>query len=192
MGYHHFRGSTLSRSEKIQAKIVQLILESSPLRENGGSSIEWELKHSSGVIQFARLLAQKRGEDTELPEIAAALHDIHVIIRGTYDSHAELGAQQARRMLSGSGDFSDSEISGIWEAIASHSRKWEYTNMPLVEIIKDADCLDCFMYGEKVYDYKPEAELAHYYNRIARIRKELSLPPVPYFNRRLDELEEYL
>ncbi|MBN2121788.1 HD domain-containing protein [Candidatus Micrarchaeota archaeon] len=192
MGYHHFRGSALTRSEKIQAKIVRLILGSSPLAEKGESSREWELKHSSGVIAFARLFAQKRGVDTELAEIAAALHDIHVVLEGTYDSHAELGAQEARKMLSGSGDFSDSEISSICEAIASHSKKWEYSNTPLAEIIKDADCLDCFMYGEKVYDYKPEAELAHYYNRIVRIRKELSLPPIPYFNARLDELEEYL
>jgi HD superfamily phosphodiesterase len=192
MAYHHFKGSALKRSEKIQANVVQLILSSIPLKEKGESSMEWELKHSSGVIQFARLLSQKRGADTELAEVAAALHDIHVILEGTYDSHAELGAQEAKEMLFASGDFTAPEISGICKAIALHSKKWEYTNVPLIEIIKDADCLDCFMYGEKVYDYKPERELVHYYNRIVRIRRELSLPQIPYFNKRLGELEECL
>ncbi|MBI2176406.1 hypothetical protein HYU40_03620 [Candidatus Woesearchaeota archaeon] len=58
--FHHFKGGGLSRSERIQRKVVQLLLESELPDEKRESSIVWELKHSSGCCQIGRILAQKR------------------------------------------------------------------------------------------------------------------------------------
>jgi putative nucleotidyltransferase with HDIG domain len=107
-GFHYFVHDGMSRSEKIQAWVVNELLKSSLGQEERESSVQWELKHSSGVIQLARLLANKRGVDEELAVVAAALHDIHVIVHGTYKDHAVLGGRIARKILEVTGDFSSS------------------------------------------------------------------------------------
>jgi hypothetical protein len=49
--FHHFKGNELSRSEKIQRKVVELLLQSNLPDEKRENSIIWELKHSSGCCQ---------------------------------------------------------------------------------------------------------------------------------------------
>ena len=189
MTYHHFIGSDLNRSEKIQAWIVNELLNSKLPNEKRESSIQWELKHSSGVIQMARLLAQKRNVNEELAEIAAGLHDVYVIVNGGYEEHAKRGAPIARALLENSGQFSNTDIEKICNAISNHSDKQVYSQDPLIESIKDADCFDCFFYGDTVYDYKPPEQLKHYYKRIINIRNEFGLPAKKYFNERLTILK---
>ena len=189
MTYHHFIGEVLNRSEKIQAWIVNELLNSKLPNDKRESSIQWELKHSSGVIQMARLLAQKRNVNEELAEIAAGMHDIYVIVNGSYDEHAKEGAPIARKILDNSGQFSQSEMDKICDAIANHSDKHIHSNDQLVELIKDADCFDCFFYGDTVYDYKSTELLKHYYKRIINIRNEFGLPPKKYFSERLAVLK---
>lgn len=184
-GYHYFVHDGMTRSDEIQSWVINELLNSKLPQEKRESSVHWELKHSSSVIQFARLLAQKRNVNEELAEIAAGLHDVQVIVNGTYQDHAKLGAQIAKDLLENSGQFSSDEIKQIEEAIAEHSNKHVYSNNSLVELIKDADTLDCFFYGDKVYDYKKEEQLVHYYKRIVLIRKELCLPEKPYFKDQL-------
>lgn len=190
MVYHHFIGEGLSRAEKIQVWVVDQLLNSRVPNEKRESSIQWELKHSSGVIQLARILAQKRGVDEELAVVAAALHDIHVILEGDYTEHAAKGAEIAKNFLVKSNDFSVNEVDKICQAIAKHSEKQIYSNDPLVELIKDADCLDCFLYTADGYDEKPKNILKHYYSRIINIRHELGLPDEKIYKERLNALEE--
>ena len=189
MTYHHFIGNGLNRSEKIHAWIVNELLNSKLPNEKRESSIQWELKHSSGVIQMARLLAQKRNVNEELAEIAAGLHDLYVIVHGGYEEHAKRGAPIARELLEKGGQFSNPEIEKICNAISSHSDKHLQSNDPLSELIKDADCFDCFFYGDTVYDYKPPKQLKHYYKRIINIRNAFGLPTKKYFNERLTILK---
>jgi hypothetical protein len=176
MTYHHFTGNDLNRSEKIQKLVVDLLLDSKIPNEKRESSIQWELKHSSGAIQIARLLAQKRGVNIEMAEIAAALHDVHVIVNGSYIEHAKKGAEIARKILEESSEFDGGEIEKICNAIAKHSDKHIYDDDELVELVKDADCIDCFLYGDGVYDEKPQEILKHYQSRLVKVRKELGLP----------------
>lgn len=184
-GYHYFVHDGMNRSDNIQAWIVNELLHSKLPQAKRESSVQWELKHSSSVIQFARLLAQKRNVNEELAEVAAGLHDVQVIVNGAYDNHAKLGAHIARDLLDTSGQFSQNEIKQIEEAIAQHSDKHVYSNNSLNELIKDADTLDCFFYGDTVYDYKKEDMRIHYYKRIISLRKELGLPEKPYFKQQL-------
>lgn len=140
--FHHFKGNELSRSEKIQRKVSEILLESKLPDEKRESSIVWELKHSAGCVQIGRILAQKRGLDVELAEIACILHDIYPIVEGKYGGHAKKGAEITRKMLKESGDFSKEEIELISEAVANHSDKQIYSNKPYVELVKDADVFD--------------------------------------------------
>src|SRR3989338_129442 len=184
-GFHYFVYDGMNRSEEIQAWVVNTLLNSKLPQEKRESSVQFELKHSSAVTQFAKLLAQKRGVDDELAAIAAALHDVQVIINGTYKDHAKLGGAIARQLMKDSGNFIEKEIKQVEEAIAQHSDKHVYSNNGLVEVIKDADTLDCFFYGDKVYDYKEDRMVVQYYKRIISVREELGLPEKPYFKEQL-------
>ena len=175
-GFHYFVHDGMSRSEKIQAGVIHELLNSELVQEERESSVQWELKHSSGVIQLARLLAQKRGVDEELAVVAAALHDIHVIVHGPYGDHASRGGRIARKILENSGDFSPSEITRIVRAVENHSDKHVYSEDGLSELIKDADVLDVCLYGERLYDYKPARLRVHYMKRMSAVRAELGLP----------------
>ena len=176
--FHHFKGNGLSRSEKIQREVVQLLLESKLPDENRENSIVWEIKHSSGCCQLGRILAQKRNIDIELAEVACVLHDVYAIIEGKYEDHAKRSAEIAKKMLENSGDFSKEEIGIITEAIAHHSEKQIYTGKPYVELVKDVDVLDCSLYENSEAFYilhKPKEIYDQYVKRAENVRKELGL-----------------
>jgi len=182
--YHHFKGNSLSRSEKIQREVVQLLLDSAIPDNKRDNSIVWELKHHAGCVQIGRILAQKRKLDVEIAEIICVLHDIYAIVQGKYKDHAKLGSTLARKMLEDSHEFSPSEIAIITEAIAHHSDKHEYTYKPYVELVKDADVFECSLYvgAEGFYRlHKPESIFKEYVKRIKNVRQELGLPPDEVF-----------
>ncbi len=176
--FHHFKGNDLSRSEKIQRQVTQLILSSKLPDEKRENSIVWELKHHAGCVQIGRILAQKRNLDVELAEVICVLHDIYAIVEGKYKDHAKLGAELARKILEESKDFTTQEIDIITEAIAQHSDKDIYTDKPYVELAKDADVFECSLYqgAERFYRlHKPEQVFKEYVNRIKKVRRELGL-----------------
>lgn len=177
--HHHYKGNNLSRSEKIERKVIELILSSKIPDSQRESSVVWELKHSSGCMQIARILAEKRKLDIEISEIAVVLHDIYVIVHGTYKNHAMLGAPIAKKLLEETGEFSVDEIKTISTAIAHHSEKDIYSDDPYIELVKDADVFDCSLYKGAEGDYrinKPEPVYKEYIKRIKKVRKNLGLP----------------
>jgi len=182
--FQHFKGNELSRSEKIQRRVVELLLESKLPDGKRESSIEWELKHSSGCLQIGRILAQKRNLDIEIAELACLLHDVYVIVEGKYEEHGKRGAEIAKKMLEESGDFTSEEISIITEAIAHHSEKQIHTNKPYVELVKDADVFDCSLYENAKGGYslhKPKEIYEEYVKRTKEVRRELGLNEEEFF-----------
>lgn len=178
--YHHFKGNDLTRSEKIQRLVTEMIMESRIPDGKRENSIVWELKHSAGVVAVGRILAIKRGLDVELAEIICSLHDIYAIVEGKYKDHARLGSVIAENILKDLKDFSREEIETITKAIANHSDKDLYTDNPYIELAKDADVFECSLYqgAEGFYRlHKPEKVYQEYVLRIIKVRKELSLPP---------------
>ncbi len=176
--FHHFKGNELSRTEKIQLKVVELILKSKLPDEKRENSTAWELKHSAGCCQIGRILGQKRNLNLELCETICVLHDIHAIIEGKYEQHAKKSAGIAKRMLEESGDFDKEEIRLITEAIANHSDKQIHTDKPYVEMMKDVDAFDCSLYQNAKGFYilhKPKEIYDEYVKRIRSVRKELGL-----------------
>lgn len=191
--YHHFKGSKLNRSEFVQRKVIQIILNSKLTDRQRESSKVFELKHCSGCTQVGRILAEKRGLNKEYAELICALHDIYVIVRGKYKDHAHLGAAIAEKILKGTKKFSAREIKIITEAIFRHSDKHVYTKNPYVELAKDADTLDCFLYDNVEGYYtgnKPPKVAKEYFNRIIRLRKELGMRPVKKYERIIKELDK--
>ncbi|OGK41217.1 hypothetical protein A3A74_04200 [Candidatus Roizmanbacteria bacterium RIFCSPLOWO2_01_FULL_35_13] len=178
--YHHFKGDNLTPSEKVERKIVELLLNSKIPDRKRESSIVFELKHSSECVQVARIIAQKRNLDISLAESIAALHDIYVIVNGTYKEHAKLGALITKKIMIEIGGFSDKEISIVSNAVAHHSEKDVYTDNPYIELIKDADVFACSLYKNAEDEYrlsKSELLFQEYSNRVKKVRKELGLNP---------------
>lgn len=123
--------------------------------------IIWEKVHAASCAQLGRMLAEKRGVDVELAALACALHDIGRWVTGLQNDHAPKGQVPVQNFLI-SKKGSDEEKEQIVRAVINHSRKDEI-GTPLEEIVKDADILDCYWYGEKIM--KPF--------HIARLKKAL-------------------
>jgi len=176
--FHHFKGDELTRSEKVQREVVELLLSSTLRESERESSTIWELKHSSGVCQIGRILAQKRHLELEIAELVCILHDIYVVVEGKYEDHAKRGAEIAEKILREMGGFTSQEITLIKEAVAHHSEKQIHTNKPYVELAKDADVFDCSLYQNAKGFYslhKPKEIYEEYVKRIRAVRKELGL-----------------
>ena len=186
--HHHYKDGGLLRSEKVERKIIEIILNSATLDSSESeSSTVWELKHSSGCCQLARILAQKRNLNCEIAEVSALLHDIYVVKSGKYQDHAKLGAPLSEDLLNHIGGFTLKEIKKISKAIYYHSEKEIYTNEPYVELIKDVDVFDCSLYinAEGYYRlHKLEIIVDEYIKRIKKVRQELNLPEEPVFRQR--------
>lgn len=107
--------------------------------------LEWEYLHASSTAQIGRLLAVKRGLDPEIASIACYLHDIGRIISGKQEGHAANGEMPARKILH-QYNIEGTTAEDIIASIIHHSLK-EEVGSALEEIVKDADVLDCALYG---------------------------------------------
>lgn len=182
--FHHYKGEKLTASEKAERKVAELLLSSKITDSQRESSVIFELKHSSGCCQIARILAQKRGLNITIAETASLMHDIYVIVEGKYSNHAVQGAPIAKNILEEIGGFSKEQVETIVNAIAHHSEKEIYSNDPYVELVKDVDVFDCSLYrgAEGYYRlHKSEHIVEEYVKRIKKVRQELSLPDEPIF-----------
>jgi len=103
--FHHYKGNSLTPSEKVERKVIELLLSSNLPDTQRESSIIWELKHSSGCCQIARILAQKRNLNIAICEVASLIHDIYSILEGKYQNHAKLGAPITQKILKEIGGF---------------------------------------------------------------------------------------
>lgn len=112
------------------------------LRENitDAEKLESAFVHLYGVSLAATVIAEKRGENSELACMSAMLHDIAAYVSGTYDDHAHRGADMAREILLGNGIVSPAEADKICSAIFHHDDKL-VKDSPLDEVLKDADVM---------------------------------------------------
>lgn len=184
--FHHYKGEDLMPAEKVERAFVEQIMNSSLPDSDRESSIVWELKHSSGCCQIARILAEKRGLDVTISETAALLHDIYVAVEGKYSDHAKKGAVLAERLLNEIGGFTPDQVKSIVSAIAHHSQKEVYSDDPYAELVKDADVFDCSLYrgsGDYYYLHKPAEIVEEYAKRTKAVRDELGLPEGEIFRK---------
>ena len=153
----------MSRIKDLQ-KQVNRILEK---LEDGDRRLK-AVSHLHGVALAAAMLAKVRGENAELATMAGLLHDLYAYKSGSYDDHAQLGADYARKLLDKLAVTSPEETDVICAAIRHHDSKAE-TNGPMDEILKDADVIDHSL-SDPTKAVKP-----HEAARYARLRAELGL-----------------
>jgi hypothetical protein len=185
--FHHYNeeaaDSELTRVERLERRVIATLLQPASLPDSEReSSVAFELKHSSGVLQFARALAPKRGLDPDSAAAGALLHDIYVIEAGSYKDHAALGAPIARDYMEQVGGFREEEIVNAETLVKSHSDKHVWSDNPYSEFGKDVDVLDCFLYPG-AFDYyllhKPFSVFFHYLKRGKLMWSDLGLPAAP-------------
>ena len=96
--------------------------------------------HLYGVSLAATILAKKRGLNEELAAMAAMLHDMHAYKSGSYEDHAHLGADLARKILDDLAITTSEETDIICSAIYHHDDKL-VIDSPMDELLKDADVI---------------------------------------------------
>jgi hypothetical protein len=191
--HHHFRKELIEPSDRValcERYIIDELLTTTLPDSGRESSIAWELKHHSGVTQMARLLARKRGLPLDTCTVGALLHDVYVIVHGSYANHAHLGAPIAARILGEVGGFDSEETNQVFRIVYDHSDKHILSDDPFEEFGKDADILDIFLYPGPYAEYlliKPLPVLYHYLARAKKIWAEIGLPTDP----RYDLLKNY-
>lgn len=96
--------------------------------------------HLHAVSLAAVMIARRRGENPELAAMAGLLHDLHAYKSGSYDDHAHLGADYARKLLEKLELTTPEETDIICSAIWHHDSKAE-VDSPMDEVLKDADVI---------------------------------------------------
>jgi uncharacterized protein len=125
--------------------------------------------------QLAKLLAIRRGIDPELAGIAAALHDIGVVMTKKHEGHAEAAPsylydfldrynREAGTKLS---KINQEETETIVKAVVQHSEKELNSDDPFVELLRDVDSIDAYLHGVEIEGGRLE--------RSKRVMKELGL-----------------
>ena len=126
------------------------------------------IAHLHGVALAAAVLAKKRGENAEIATMAGLLHDLYAYKSDSYDDHAHLGAEYARKLLNKLTVTTDEETEIICSAIWHHNSKAEIDG-PMDEILKDADVIDHSL-SDPSKEVKP-----HERDRYAKLCTELGL-----------------
>ncbi|MGF6375706.1 uncharacterized protein M2140_000755 [Clostridiales Family XIII bacterium PM5-7] len=121
-------------------------------------SLDWERIHMASSARTAWLLALERGVEPELAACAAAIHDFGRILTGKQNGHAEAGYEPVKAFLAELDMFNEEEIELMATAVRNHSSKTE-VGSPIEEIVKDADVIDCYQYGQP-FD-RPEKEVRY-------------------------------
>lgn len=125
----------MSRIKDLQKKVYHVLEKNI----NDADKRAKAVAHLHGVALAAAILAKKRGENAELATMAGVLHDLWAYKSGSYDDHAHLGAEYARKVLGEMTTPEETEI--ICSAIYHHDSKAE-VDAPMDEILKDADVID--------------------------------------------------
>ncbi|SFB38855.1 HDIG domain-containing protein [Acetitomaculum ruminis DSM 5522] len=98
------------------------------------------IAHLYGVSLAATMIAKKRGLNPEIASMAAMLHDLHAYKTSSYDDHAHLGAELARKILKELGLTDEAETEIICSAIYHHDDKFDIDGS-MDEVLKDADVI---------------------------------------------------
>ena len=119
------------------------------------------VSHLHGVALAAAVLAKVRGENAELATMAGLMHDLYAYRSGSYDDHAHLGADYARKLLEKLAITTPEETDVICAAIWHHDSKAEIDGA-MDEVLKDADVIHHSL-GDPTKEVK-EHEKARYGN----------------------------
>jgi len=162
--------------KRLNRILAMLLSEMKDLTDEGRDlPVRWNIMHMYSSSQLAKLLAIHRGMDAEMAGIAAALHDIGVVMTKKHEGHAEVAPQYVYDFLEKYNRESEGrlpevikeEMDTIVNAILQHSEKEIYSDDPFVELLRDVDSLDAYLHGVKIEGGRLE--------RSKRVMKELGI-----------------
>ena len=125
-------------------------LKASVKKEDGGGRMRWYPWHSAeyrhnhilNVVALAEEIAQKEGADVDVTRVAALFHDV-AKLETDQELHAEAGARVARKYLESRGEYPESFIDQVCQAVEYHSYQGELTDLSLeTQCLIEADLLD--------------------------------------------------
>lgn len=123
----------MSRIKELQKQVIKVLASTNdPVKA---------MAHLHGVSLTAVMIAKKRGENEELAAMAGLLHDLWAYKSGSYNDHANFGADYARKVLDKTGLTDPAETDIICSAIRHHDDKASVDG-PFDEVLKDADVID--------------------------------------------------
>ena len=123
----------MSRIKDLQKQVFKVLADTDePLKA---------MAHLHGVSLAAVMIARKRGQDQELAAMAGLLHDLWAYKSGSYDDHAYLGADYARKVLGKLEITTQEETEMICDAVWHHDDKASIDS-EFAEVLKDADVID--------------------------------------------------
>lgn len=138
-------------------KVIAMLFELVEKMDNKSSEVskQWHYMHIVSCSQLIKPEAQKRGLSMELAALAAALHDYGLLITGKRENHAETGAllldnffnEYNKKFGPQRGEITEKEQKIITSAVLHHSEKDIDSNESYTELLKDVDCLDCYLHG---------------------------------------------
>jgi uncharacterized protein len=136
-----------------------LLSEMKDLTDEGRDfPIRWNIMHMYSSSQLAKLLALHRRMDPELAGIAAALHDIGVVMTKKHEGHAEAAVPYVNDFIERYNQESGAKLSkvtpeekeAIVRAIVQHSENELNSNDPFVELLRDVDSIDAYLHGIEI------------------------------------------
>lgn len=132
------------------AEFVREYLAASVENEDEGGRMRWYPWHSAeyrynhirNVVDLAAHIARKEGADPDVTRVAALFHDV-AKLDADQDLHAEEGARIAREYLESHGDFPESFIEEVCQAVRDHSYQGDIRDLPMeTQCLIEADLLD--------------------------------------------------
>lgn len=123
----------MSRIKDLQKQVIKVL--------NDTEEPAKAMAHLHGVSLAAVMIAKKRGQDPELAAMTGLLHDLWAYKSGSYENHAHLGADYARKVLEKMELCTPEEVEVIASAIYHHDDK-AGIDAPFDEVLKDADVID--------------------------------------------------
>ncbi|ERJ11344.1 HD domain-containing protein [Haloplasma contractile] len=165
--------------KRLNRILALLLKDMKDLNDEGRElPIRWNIMHMYSSVQIAKLLAFKRGINTELAAIAAALHDIGVVKTKKRKDHAQAAKPFVYEYLNlynsqfgdKLGEITEEEIELIVTAIVKHSEKEKIDEHPFIELLKDVDSVDRYLHGV--------ITKSDHLNRCKRVTRELNLESI--------------
>jgi uncharacterized protein len=156
--------------------LTMLLSDMKDLTDEGRDfPIRWNIMHMYSSSQLAKLLAIHRGMEPELAGIAAALHDLGVVMTKKHRGHAEAAppyvydflGKYNRELGTKLTKVTEEEMEAVVKAVVQHSEKELNSNDPFVELLKDVDSLDGYLHGVKAEGARLE--------RCKKVMKELGI-----------------
>ena len=123
-------------------------------------------QHCVNVSYYSYIVCRVLKLNARSAARAGLLHDLYAYKSGSYDDHARLGAEYARKLLNKLALTTEEETEVICRAIRHHDGKAE-ADGPMDEILKDADVIHHSL-GDPTKEVK-----AHERERYAKLCAEL-------------------